>query len=399
MTKSVTTTAMSADNRSDKNSGTTTSKVFAEVEELVRSDPSISYSICIWPVLQFFWTNQICKKIHPLFLLAIYIGIITIWYSTSSLLVRRVFFLVGTLPILGSILFMGLCIYMFKHFRKKPFPEAQDILLERILDGRAGRNNNAYDVFLPPPNIKQQRQESPLCGNKENDNNHKQVGLIFFPGALVNHTSYAPIAAALSDRGILVAVLSLEPLRIIADMETNRKLALEAMKEIERTNIGVEEWVLAGHSAGGMTALNLAAAADDDLPLHIHKLVVCGVGSNEMIGRGQNLCDKPIDIMIINGTEDGIIKSLTDTQKEEFCNFLPPEEDGNGNNNKNLIGRTTRVNIEGGNHSGFAHYEGQLMDGNRTISREEQQRIFVETMADFVLEQTSMDAANKKKDE
>jgi hypothetical protein len=39
-----------------------------------------------------------------------------------------------------------------------------------------------------------------------------------------------------------------------------------------------------------------------------------------------------------------------------------------------LLPRTTRwIEIEGGNHSQFAHYGHQLFDGSPTITREQQQ--------------------------
>ena len=45
---------------------------------------------------------------------------------------------------------------------------------------------------------------------------YKQVGLLFLPGFMVPHSAYSEVAAMISDSGIVVVVLSMEPLRIPA---------------------------------------------------------------------------------------------------------------------------------------------------------------------------------------
>ncbi len=52
------------------------------------------------------------------------------------------------------------------------------------------------------------------------------MGIIIYPGALVNHRAYAPIASRLSDEGFLVVVMSLEPVRFSTDsLEDSKKKA------------------------------------------------------------------------------------------------------------------------------------------------------------------------------
>eukprot|EP00584_Thalassiosira_punctigera_P014530 CAMPEP_0172572422 /NCGR_PEP_ID=MMETSP1067-20121228/135052_1 /TAXON_ID=265564 ORGANISM="Thalassiosira punctigera, Strain Tpunct2005C2" /NCGR_SAMPLE_ID=MMETSP1067 /ASSEMBLY_ACC=CAM_ASM_000444 /LENGTH=261 /DNA_ID=CAMNT_0013364959 /DNA_START=246 /DNA_END=1034 /DNA_ORIENTATION=+ len=261
---------------------------------------------------------------------------------------------------------------MFANKRQPAFISAQDLLLGRISNGRAQRKKE-HDVYLPPPSTAPMK---PL------------VGLVFFPGALVNHTAYASIAAALSDKGILVVVISLEPTRFVADIEINRQKAKEAIHDVVRANhVVVDEWVLAGHSAGAMTALNLAVENEEKvIDASISKAVVCGVGRNETGEKGATLRSNstPFQVLVMNGTEDGILKFVTKQQHEDFVNLLPPSQDDG--NNDGCVGRTKFVTIDGGNHAQFGDYGPSSMDGTASISSQEQQRIFVEATADFLLE-------------
>ena len=74
-----------------------------------------------------------------------------------------------------------------------------------------------------------------------------------------------------------MVVLSLEPTRFVADVEANKKMALEAMQDVlSMSDVNVDEWVLAGHSAGAKTAINLVTEMKPD----ISKLLLFGVGES-----------------------------------------------------------------------------------------------------------------------
>jgi hypothetical protein len=346
------------------------------LEDLVRSDPSIAYSQCVWPVFDFFWNSKLNRVIHPLGLAAIYLGIGALWYLLEGLtLARTVVLVVGALPVLGSALFLVMGILMISKNRQPAFRSAQDVLLERIRSGRAKRKPDAYDVYFPVPS----------------SDTTNTVGMLFYPGALVNHTAYAPMAAALSDKGILVVVLSLEPIRFIADLETNQQLAKQAMSDLASS--GVDEWVLAGHSAGAMTALNIANAAEANPNPNpsFGRVVACGIAEFGLAKVAYKLRNSPVKVLLLNATEDGVIEQSSPKAKEEFLTkFLPPPDKGSAKG-----GRTTCVTIEGGNHAGFAHYGPQSMDGVRTISLEDQQRQLVDYTSEFL---SSVEGSSERKD-
>lgn len=336
----------------------------SEIEDIVGSDYTVSYSMYVWPVMSFFWKHKICKTIRPGLLLGIYLGMGAIYWQSKPSLLSRVVLALGILPVLGVTIFVAACIYFFKNFRKEPLQEAQDLLKQRIAKGRAERitktDGVSYDLYLPKHQI----------SRHDNKNRNHQVGVLFFPGASVHHGAYAPIASALSDKGFLVAIVSLEPIRFVSDLETNLKLASQTM-EGTTADFVVDEWVLAGHSAGAMSALTLAAETNITATAPVRKLVVCGVGRNEMRNGTETLRDKTVEVLVINGGEDRLVNSVSKAQAEAFREFLPP--------------KTTRVIIEGGDHAGFGHYPPQSV-GDRTISLENQQRVFVENTVQFLLE-------------
>jgi len=284
--------------------------------------------------------------------------------------VRVIVPIAWALPMIGTVLFLVSGMRMFVNKRYSAFKSAEDLLLERIQAGRAERKKDAYDLFLPPDCTAGKRRA--------------KFGILFYPGALVSHTSYTHIASELSDRGIVVVVLSLEPTRFVANLDVNMKMALESMHDIGfMGNVIVDEWVLAGHSAGAMTAMNLATQMK-----RITKVVLCGVGMN-MMGNGKSLRDTSVQVLVVNGSEDSIVNGVSKKQKEALLNFLPPT---NSNSSK---GKTTYITIEGGNHDGFGHYGPQKAGGIRTIPLEEQQRIFVEKIVDFLSTETDKKTKNE----
>jgi alpha/beta superfamily hydrolase len=162
-------------------------------------------------------------------------------------------------------------------------------------------------------------------------------------------------------------------------------MALTAMQDIRSmsnsnvaTNIHIDEWVLAGHSAGAVTAMNLALEMKPEYI--ISKLVLCGIGSNQW-DKDKTLRDASVSALVINGSQDNLVNGLSEKVRESFRNLLPPtSREGNTGNE----GKTTHITIEGGNHAGFGHYGPQNRDGIRTIALEEQQRIFIETTVEFL---------------
>ena len=338
------------------------------IEDSVRSEPGVAFSQCIGPVLDFSWNHLLQRLIDTRKLVAYYVGLAAFYFGLADDLRfwKTAIIMIGILPFLVFFLLLSVVINKFVRHRHPALSTAQDLLLERIQCGRAKRTSTC-DIYFPA-----------------STKTSKSIGLLFYPGALVNHTAYSSIAASLSDEGILVVVLSLEPVRFVCNLSTAREMTLQALKAVP-TEWDTKEWVLAGHSAGATLALNLAVENDaHPINTRISKVVVCGAGRNE-IGSGGSLRGNatPFRALVVNGSEDNLVKSVGEKDHNEFVNhLLPPNEDQEGDES---LGSTRFVTIEGGNHSQFADYPGSFMDGVASIPANQQQRLFVETTCKFLL--------------
>ena len=311
---------------------------------------------------------------------------IAINYDCTRLLIAIIFAVIG-LPMIVIFLLLGpILSRAYIQNRQPAFDTAKEVLWNRIQNKRAQRCNG-YDVFVPPPQSEKSRKS----------NNH--LGLIYFPGALVEHTAYAPMAAKLSDHGILVVILSFEPLRtpsmycgpaneeaigrIIKEM-----IGLSIMKSIPGDNI---DWSIGGHSMGSSAAYNIVSKQQSSPSLLkiSNLLLVGGSSGGEKIG---NLKDKHcnVNVLTIDASNDLLLQGfVSPTKRQEFYDtMLPPleenEETGGRGKRRNF---TRKVMISGGNHSGFGYYGPQtfpIQDGKRAISLEEQQNEMVLAIVNFL---------------
>jgi pimeloyl-ACP methyl ester carboxylesterase len=177
------------------------------------------------------------------------------------------------------------------------------------------------------------------------------IGLVFFPGALVDPTAYAPLLGQVAAAGY-PALLVEVPRRATfggADGPEVLDRAREAMRGVP----DVGRWVVAGHSRGGVIA---ARAVHSRLP-GIAGLVLIGTSHP----RDFSLAHVTMPVTRIYGTRD----TVADVEKLEA-------------NRHNLPASTRDVRIDGGNHSQFGSYRFQPGDWPATISRAEQQRLTVQ---------------------
>lgn len=182
----------------------------------------------------------------------------------------------------------------------------------------------------------------------------QSIGLILYPGALVEAAAYAPLAMKLAEEGYPVA-LPRFPLRL-AVLAPNR-----AMTFIDSSDVAVEEWVIAGHSLGGAMAARFVKRNAPDAVLGLALLAAFPADSDDLSGR-ENL-----NVVSIFGSRDGV------SEPEEVLSAAPllPE-------------RTAFIEIAGGNHAQFGFYGPQRGDNQATISREAQQASLVEALAGFL---------------
>ncbi|MCS7060626.1 MAG: alpha/beta hydrolase [Anaerolineae bacterium] len=183
-----------------------------------------------------------------------------------------------------------------------------------------------------------------------------EVGLIFYPGGLVDPAAYAPAAQDLAKRGIKTIIVPM-PLDLAV-------LAPNRAADVVAAYPEVKTWVVGGHSLGGaMAALYLATHANTDERLR--GLVLWGSRVPDRV----DLSKLPIEAVSIYGTRDGIAPpNLTDAER---LKGLPVD--------------ARLIVIEGGNHSGFGSYGFQNGDLPATVSPSVQRRAVVEATADFVL--------------
>lgn len=175
-----------------------------------------------------------------------------------------------------------------------------------------------------------------------------KVGLIIYPGGLVDHRAYAPTARAVAAAGYLV---------IIPPMPLN--LAVfdwDITAEIIAAYPDISHWAVGGHSLGG----TMAARFIDQNPGKIEGLVLWASYPAEK----NDLSETDLAVTSIYGTLDGV----AEPEVVLAARVLLPKS-------------TTWVPIMGGNHAQFGWYGEQKGDNPALISREEQgAQIVVGTM-------------------
>jgi len=173
-----------------------------------------------------------------------------------------------------------------------------------------------------------------------------KVGLLFFPGGLVDPVAYAPLVHGVAARGYVCLLVDLPRRGAFggADGGTVFGRARAAMREHPE----VSAWVAAGHSKGGAVAARMLHEQAWDLA----GLVLIGTTHP----RDFSLAHSPVPVTRIAGSRDRIAS-------------LPRMRA----NDRLLPASTRTLEIEGANHSQFGYYGLQPGDRFATISLERQQ--------------------------
>jgi len=172
------------------------------------------------------------------------------------------------------------------------------------------------------------------------------TGFILYPGAHVDHRSYALIAHELASQGYLVALVKM-PLGLAV-------FGLDKAEGVISANPEIRSWAVGGHSLGGVMAARYASRNLDQ---------VQGVAFLASYP-ADNLSGTDLKGMQTYGSNDTV---LSLDALEAATPQLPP-------------GTIFQV-IEGGNHSAFGDYPTQRGDGVAEISAEEQQAQTVDLIA------------------
>lgn len=176
------------------------------------------------------------------------------------------------------------------------------------------------------------------------------IGLLFFPGGMVDPSAYAPLARAVADSGFVAVLLEL-PRRGAFGGADDPDL-YDRARAVLRGSMGPRRWVVAGHSRGAVIASQLVS----ENPPGLAGVVLIGTTHP----RDVDLSRLRVPITKIVGTRDGIAR--------------PPAVEAN----KHLLPATTRwVRIDGGNHSQFGWYGFQPGDRFASIAPDTQRWLMI----------------------
>ena len=183
-----------------------------------------------------------------------------------------------------------------------------------------------------------------------------KLGLLFFPGALVDPVAYAPLTRAVAARGHTVLLVQVPRRGAMGGAESQELVERysRAVREVEAAG-GPVRWVVGGHSRGGVISSALARTR----PPYVVGLVLIGTSHP----RDFSLSHLELPVTQIFGTRD----TVADVDKVVAAR-------------RNLPPSLTVVEIDGGNHSQFGYYGFQPGDWPATITREEQQRRTVDAI-------------------
>lgn len=191
---------------------------------------------------------------------------------------------------------------------------------------------------------------SPTSGGLLFDGPSDTRAMIFYPGAKVEADAYAPLMYKIAEEwGDCFLV------KMPANMAM---LDADAAKDI-RQDYQYDQWYLAGHSLGGVTA----ASYLQEHPEGFRGLVLLAAYSNGQLSEA-------LQTVSIYGDLDGVLN------RKEY-----------EKNRNNLPENTEEVIIAGGNHAQFGNYGDQNGDGTAAISWEEQQQQVLDALKSLANEE------------
>ena len=200
--------------------------------------------------------------------------------------------------------------------------------------------------------------------------------LIFYPGAKVEETAYAPLMHRLAAEGMDVCLVKM-PFHL-AFFGMNEATDIIAYYDAS-ADYHYEHWYLGGHSLGGAMAAvyaageetqgGAAAAGQAEASGSAEQTAASGAADSAPHLTGLILLaaypTKPLSedlkVITIYGSEDGVLNMA---KIEEGKQYLPTGSE--------------LYELAGGNHAQFGNYGPQRGDGEAAISAEEQQKKTVE---------------------
>ena len=160
---------------------------------------------------------------------------------------------------------------------------------------------------------------------------------VFYPGARVECTAYAPLLRTLAEQGIDCFLVKMPLNMAFTDAD-------ECMRIQSVYGDDYEHWYIGGHSLGGACAALYAAKCPDRLT----GLVLLAAYATKPLS-------EDLAVLELHGSEDGV---LNRQRLEEGRRYLPAS--------------ALSEELPGGNHAQFGDYGLQRGDGEAAVSRAEQ---------------------------
>lgn len=179
------------------------------------------------------------------------------------------------------------------------------------------------------------------------DGPSKKNAIIFYPGAKVETTAYAPL---------LKQIASQEADVFLVDMPLH--MAFFGLNKADkiRASYHYQNWYMSGHSLGAAMAARYSAGHLKD---YRGLIMLAGYPTKDLHAAN-------FSVLSIYGSKDGNAKML-----QKNPQYLPNDY--------------TKQVIKGGNHAQFGNYGLQKGDGQATISRKSQQEATVQAVRKYLL--------------
>jgi Lysophospholipase len=179
-----------------------------------------------------------------------------------------------------------------------------------------------------------------------------QIGIVFYPGAFVKPESYSLWADEVAKAGYDVYVVHF-PINL-AVMKVNA--AEQVMADHPK-----QQFVLAGHSLGGVMASRFVAQHEED---------VSGMIFLASYPDKKGAIKNGLPVLSLTGTNDGVIDW---NRYEKAKQYLPKD--------------TQYLKLKGANHAGFGSYGAQKGDQLASISNQQQQMIISQTIVSWLAQE------------
>lgn len=180
------------------------------------------------------------------------------------------------------------------------------------------------------------------------------VGLMFWPGGLVDPAAYIPSLGTFAARGYRVVIAKVPLNLAITQLDKGLVLA---------RRLG-GRWVAAGHSLGGTAASWMV----HDNPEAFEGLALLAAYPTD----DRTLAGWNRPVLAVGGEKDGLVTPEVMAGKRSL---FPPEGTGPG--------RTVFIEIPGGNHAYFGSYGTQDKDGTALITPQEQWTALADALVSF----------------